>query len=62
VIPFQVEVAGKRVGITFESLVWFFIATMAATVMGEVVYYYVQSYLPALPKTNNTVATTAAKG
>lgn len=58
-IPFDVEIGGKRVGITFESLVWFFVATMAATIAGEVVYYYVQNYLPALPATNNTKATAA---
>lgn len=60
-VPFDVEVGGKRVGITFESLVWFFIATALATVFGEIVYYYVQKYLPALPPTNNTQATTALK-
>jgi hypothetical protein len=55
-IPFNVNVGGQRVGITFESLVWFFIATMAATVAGEIAYYYIQSYLPVLPETNNTAA------
>lgn len=59
-IPFNVNVGGQKVGITFESLVWFFIVTMAATVAGEVAYYYVQNYLPSLPNTNNTVAKKAA--
>jgi hypothetical protein len=62
VIPFNVNVGGQKVGITFESLIWFFVATAAATVFGEIVYYYVQSYLPTLPSTNNTVTTKAIKG
>jgi hypothetical protein len=60
-IPFNVELGGKRVGITLESLIWFFIATAAATIVGEIVYFYVQKYLPALPKTNNTVSTAAVQ-
>jgi len=52
-IPFDVEIGGHRVGITLESLIWFFIATMAATVAGEIAYYYLQNYLPTLPLTNN---------
>jgi hypothetical protein len=60
VIPFEVKMPGApKVKITIESLVWFFIATMAATVAGEVAYYYLQGLLPALPKTNNTVAKAA---
>jgi hypothetical protein len=55
-IPFDVEIGGKRVGITFKSLVWFFVATMAATIAGEIAYYYVQNYLPTLPATNGTTA------
>jgi hypothetical protein len=61
VIPFNVELGGKRVGITLESLIWFFIATAAATVIGEIAYFYVQTYLPALPKTNNTVNTSTVQ-
>lgn len=57
-IPFNVKIGGTKVGITVESLIWFFIATAFATVFGEVIYYYVQNYLPSLPATNNTVAGT----
>lgn len=61
-IPFNVNVGGQRVGITFESLVWFFIVTALATLAGEMFYFYVQGYLPSLPKTNNTVNTSQIKG
>jgi hypothetical protein len=61
VIPFDVKIGGQRVGITLESLIWFFVATMAATVAGEIAYYYLQNYLPTLPVTNNIVAKAANK-
>lgn len=48
-IPFEVNVAGQKVGITFESLVWFFIVTAAATVAGGIAWYYLQPLLPSLP-------------
>jgi len=53
-VPFNVKIDGHRVGITFESLVWFFVVTAAATVAGEVAYYYLQRYLPSLPDTSAT--------
>jgi hypothetical protein len=59
-IPFNVKIGGERVGITLESLIWFFVATAAATVFGEILYYYIQSYLPSLPSTNNTDAKKAS--
>jgi len=37
-IPFNVTIDKKKVGITFESLVWFFIVTAAATAVGTAVY------------------------
>ncbi|MGH3431088.1 MAG: hypothetical protein ACRDQZ_26540 [Mycobacteriales bacterium] len=49
-IPFQVKVGGTKVWITLESLVWFFLSTAAATVAGSIAYYYLQGFLPALPK------------
>jgi hypothetical protein len=61
-IPFNVNVGGQRVGITFESLIWFFIVTALATLAGEMFYFYVQGYLPKLPQTNNTVNTAAVAG
>jgi hypothetical protein len=50
-IPFDVNMNGKkRVGISFESLVWFFVVTAAATVVGELVYEkWVSPYLASLP-------------
>lgn len=60
-VPFDVEIGGRRVGITFESLAWFFLVTALATLFGEIAYYYVQRYIPQLPATNNTVATTSVQ-
>jgi hypothetical protein len=37
-IPFNVKIDGHKVGITFESLVYFFIVTAAATAVGTAVY------------------------
>jgi len=37
-IPFNVTIGKQKVGITFESLVWFFIVTAAATAVGTAVY------------------------
>ena len=50
-IPFDVNMGSKkRVGISFESLVWFFVVTAAATVVGELVYEkWVSPYLASLP-------------
>ena len=60
-IPFDVNMGDKkRVGISFESLVWFFVVTAAATVVGELVYEkWVQPYLanlPSLPGSNQAPA------
>lgn len=60
-VPFDVNIGGTRVGITLESLLWFFVVTMLATLIGEIIYYYVQKYLPSLPSTNNTVNTAASQ-
>jgi len=55
-IPFNVEINGKKVGIHWESLIWFFIATAAATVVGELVYTkWVLPYLNDLPNLPNSV-------
>lgn len=55
-VPFDVNVGGKRVGITLESLVWFFVVTAAATVLGELVYdKWVQPLLGDLPNLPNSV-------
>lgn len=49
-IPFDVKVNGKKVGISWESLVWFFIVTAGATVIGELIYdKWVSPYLADLP-------------
>ena len=50
-IPFDVNMSNKqRVGISFESLIWFFVVTAAATVVGELVYEkWVSPYLASLP-------------
>jgi hypothetical protein len=37
-IPFNVNKRGEVVGITFESLFYFFVVTAAATVVGEYIY------------------------
>lgn len=61
-IPFDVNMGDKkRVGISFESLVWFFVVTAAATVVGELVYEkWVQPYLANLPSLPGSVAAPAA--
>ena len=49
-VPFNVRVGGARVGITWESLFWFFVVTAGATVVGELVYQkWVSPYLNKLP-------------
>jgi hypothetical protein len=54
-VPFDVNMSGKRVGISFESLLWFFVVTAAATVVGELVYEkWVQPYLANLPSLPGT--------
>ena len=37
-IPFDVKIGGKKVGISWGSLFYFFIVTAAATTLGEYVY------------------------
>ena len=49
-VPFDVKINGKKVGISWESLFWFFVVTAGATVLGELVYdKYVSPYLADLP-------------
>jgi hypothetical protein len=49
-IPFDVHMHGKKVGISWESLFWFFVVTAAATVVGELVYdKWIQPNLASLP-------------
>jgi hypothetical protein len=58
VVPFDVKINGKKVGISWESLAWFFVVTAAATVIGELIYdKWVSPYLadlPSLPGANNS--------
>jgi hypothetical protein len=50
VIPFKVRTSNGSVGITWESLAWFFVVTAAATVVGELIYQkWVSPYLADLP-------------
>lgn len=49
-VPFDVKIGGQRVSISFESLIWFFIVTAGATVLGELIYdKWVSPYLKDLP-------------
>jgi hypothetical protein len=49
-IPFDVKIGGQKVGISWESLFWFFVVTAGATVVGELVYQkWVTPYLASLP-------------
>jgi hypothetical protein len=49
-VPFDVKVNGKKVGISWESLFWFFVVTAGATVVGELIYdKWVSPYLAQLP-------------
>jgi hypothetical protein len=61
-IPFDVKINGKKVGISWESLFWFFIVTAGATVVGELVYdKWVQPYFANFPNlpTSTPVALTS---
>lgn len=49
-VPFNVKIDKHAVGITWESLFWFFVVTAGATVVGELVYQkWVTPYLSQLP-------------
>lgn len=49
-IPFKVKTSNGSVGITWESLFWFFVVTAGATVAGELIYQkWVAPYLANLP-------------
>lgn len=49
-VPFDVKINGRKVGISWESLLWFFVVTAAATVVGELIYdKWVSPYLADLP-------------
>lgn len=37
-VPFDVKINGKKVGISWESLFWFFVVTAGATIVGEAIY------------------------
>jgi hypothetical protein len=59
-VPFDVKINGKKVGISWESLFWFFIVTAGATVVGELVYdKWVSPYLAQLPSLPGEPATVA---
>lgn len=60
-VPFNIELDGERVGITFESLVWFFIVTALATLAGTIAYYYIQPYLPTAVTQLESSARTESK-
>jgi hypothetical protein len=54
-VPFDVKINGKKVGISWESLFWFFVVTAGATVVGELVYQkWVSPYLSDLPNLPGT--------
>lgn len=58
-VPFDVKINNKKVGISWESLFWFFIVTAGATVLGELVYdKYVQPLLSDLPNLPNSILPT----
>lgn len=42
----QLQVGENRVGISFESLMWFLGFTALGTVLGAIAYNYLQPYLP----------------
>jgi hypothetical protein len=56
-IPFKVKTSAGSVGITWESLFWFFVVTAGATVVGELVYQkWVSPYLNQLPNLPGTAS------
>jgi hypothetical protein len=53
-IPFKVKTSAGSVGITWESLFWFFVVTAGATIAGELIYQkWVAPYLSQLPNLPN---------
>jgi hypothetical protein len=59
-VPFNVKIGKQSVGITWESLFWFFVVTAGATVVGELIYQkYVTPYLANLPSLPQTTTPTA---
>jgi hypothetical protein len=59
-VPFDVKIGKHKVGIHWESLIWFFVVTAAATVLGELVYdKWVQPYLSKLPNLPGEIPTVA---
>lgn len=49
-VPFDVHMGKHRASITFDSLVWFFVVTAAATVVGTLVYdKWVNPWLAQIP-------------
>ena len=56
-IPFKVKTSQGSVGITWESLFWFFVVTAGATVVGELIYQkWVSPYLANLPNLPGTTS------
>jgi hypothetical protein len=57
-IPFNVNRRGEVVGISLESLFWFFVVTAGATVVGEYLYqaYVVPRMTSLTADTNNLIA------
>lgn len=44
----ELQIGENRVGISFESLMWFLALTSVGTVLGMVAYDYLFPYLPSL--------------
>jgi hypothetical protein len=62
-VPFDVKINGHKVGISWESLFWFFVVTAGATVVGELVYQkWVTPYLNSLPNLPGTPPTPPTNG
>jgi hypothetical protein len=53
----ELQVGENRVGITWESLLWFLVFTAVGTVIGGIAYAYIETYLPNVPANALTTKT-----
>lgn len=62
IIPFDVRVSGQRMSVTWDSIIWFGLATTIASIAGSYIWsYWVQPNITpaAAPGTNKSPALTS---
>ena len=53
----ELQIGDTRVGIRWESLIWFTVLTAIGTILGGIGYAYLEHYLPYLPWNATTQGT-----